>query len=79
VHGAQKPVEAMARPIRNYGDKNDDVYHPFLGSGTTVIAAEMSGRKCFGMEVSPAYCDVAAQRWSKFTGKEARRVPAASA
>jgi DNA modification methylase len=79
VHAAQKPVDAMARPIRNHGDKKDGVYDPFLGSGTTVIAAEMSGRNCFGMEISPAYCDVAAQRWSKFTGKEARRVPAAAA
>jgi DNA modification methylase len=78
VHGTQKPVECMARPIRNHGGKNDDVYDPFLGSGTTLIAAEMSGRKCYAMEVSPQYCDVAAQRWSKFTGKEARRVPGAA-
>jgi DNA modification methylase len=74
VHGTQKPVEAMARPIRNHGTKNDDVYDPFLGSGTTIIAAEMSGRRCFGMEISPAYCDVSVQRWERFTGKKAKRV-----
>jgi DNA modification methylase len=79
VHGAQKPVEAMARPIRNHGSKNDDVYDPFIGSGTTVIAAEMSGRRCYGMEISPAYCDVSVQRWEKFTGKKAERRAAEAA
>lgn len=69
-HGTQKPVECMARPIRNHGDKNDSVYDPFLGSGTTLIAAEQLGRKCFGIEISPSYCDVILTRWSNFTGKE---------
>lgn len=70
THGTQKPVECMARPIRNHGDKTDAVYDPFLGSGTTVIACEMLGRKCFGMELSPAYVDMDVTRWAKFTGKE---------
>jgi DNA modification methylase len=73
-HGTQKPVEAMARPVRNHGGKGDDVYDPFLGSGTTVIAAEQLGRRCFAMEVSPQYCDVAVQRWENFTGKKAKRM-----
>jgi DNA modification methylase len=61
-HGTQKPLECMARPIRNHGGKDDDVYDPFLGSGTTMIAAERSGRICFGMEIDPKYCAVILQR-----------------
>ena len=49
------------------------VYDPFLGSGTTLIAAEQLGRKCYGMEISPAYCDVIVKRWEQFTGKQATR------
>lgn len=60
--GNQKPLECMARPIRNHGGKDDDVYDPFLGSGTTMIAAERSGRICFGMEIDPKYCAVVLQR-----------------
>lgn len=71
VHSTQKPVECMARPIRNHGDKDDDVYDPFLGSGTTLIAAEQLGRRCYGLEISPAYCDVIVQRWENLTGKKA--------
>ena len=70
-HSTQKPVECMARPIRNHGGKNDDVYDPFLGSGTTLIAAEQLGRRCYGLEISPAYCDVIVQRWENLTGKTA--------
>ena len=46
-------------------------YEPFCGSGTTLIAAEQLGRKCYGMEIGPAYCDVIVQRWEKLTGKQA--------
>ena len=70
-HSTQKPVECMARPIRNHGDATDDVYDPFLGSGTTLIAAEQLNRKCYGMEISPAYCDVIVKRWENLTGKKA--------
>jgi DNA modification methylase len=49
------------------------VYEPFCGSGTTLIAAEQLGRKCYGMEISPAYCDVIVKRWEQFTGKQATR------
>jgi DNA modification methylase len=61
----------MARPIRNHGDVDDDVYDPFLGSGTTLIAAEQLNRKCYGMEISPQYCDVIVKRWETLTGKTA--------
>ena len=50
----------MERPIRNH---KGDVYDPFVGSGTTIIAAERQGRRCFAVEISPAYCDVVIQRW----------------
>lgn len=70
-HGTQKPIECMARPIRNHGTKEDDVYDPFLGSGTTLIAAEQLGRKCYGLEIDPGYCDVIVERWEKLTGKKA--------
>lgn len=70
-HPTQKPVECMARPIRNHGGPDDDIYDPFLGSGTTLIAAEQLNRRCFGMEISPQYCDVVIARWGKLTGKKA--------
>ncbi len=71
-HPTVKPVECMARPIRNHGGKDDDVYDPFLGSGTTIIAAEQLGRRCYGLEISPAYCDVIVERWEKLTGGKAQ-------
>ncbi len=70
-HGTQKPVECMARPIRNHGGKDDHVYDPFVGSGTTIIACEQLGRKCYAMEIEPKYVDVAVRRWEQFTGKQA--------
>jgi len=69
THSTQKPVECMARPMRNHD--HQIVYDPFLGSGTTLIAAEQLGRKCYGMEISPAYCDVIVKRWETLTGKKA--------
>jgi DNA modification methylase len=74
VHGTQKPVECMRRPILNNSCAGDPVYDPFLGSGTTLIAAQTSGRTCVGLEIDPAYVDVAVQRWQSFTGKQAVRV-----
>jgi DNA modification methylase len=46
-------------------------YEPFCGSGTTLIAAEQLGRKCYGMEISPQYCDIIVKRWENLTGKKA--------
>lgn len=75
-HSTQKPVECMARPIRNHGKAGDGVYDPFVGSGTTIIAAEQLGRCCFAIEISPAYCDMAVARWERLTGRKAERQPA---
>lgn len=72
VHGTQKPVECMRRPMLNNASPGQAVYEPFSGSGTTLIAAETSGRVCFAMELDPAYVDVAVRRWELFTGQTAR-------
>lgn len=71
-HGTQKPVECMKRPIENNSSPGQAVYEPFSGSGTTIIAAEMTGRSCHAIELNPAYVDVAVKRWQEFTGQEAR-------
>jgi len=70
-HGTQKPVEAMRRPIVNNSRPGELVYDPFLGSGTSLIAAEMTGRRCCGLEICPAYVDVIVRRWQAFTGRAA--------
>jgi DNA modification methylase len=70
-HGTQKPVECMKRPIENNSSPGQAVYEPFSGSGTTIIACEMTGRSCFAIELNPAYVDVAVRRWQEFTGKAA--------
>ncbi len=70
-HGTQKPVELMRRPILNNSKRGDIIYDPFLGSGTTLIAAHSTERICFGLDIDPRYIDVAVQRWQKFTGQVA--------
>ena len=70
-HGTQKPVDCMRIPIENNSQPGDAVYEPFSGSGTTIIAAEMTGRSCYAVELNPAYVDVAVRRWQEFTGKDA--------
>jgi len=70
-HSTQKPVACMSRPIRNNSVIGDIVSDPFLGSGTTMIAAEKHDRRCYGMEISPVYCDVIVERWENFTGLKA--------
>jgi DNA modification methylase len=69
VHGAQKPVGCMQRPIENNTNPGQGVYEPFAGSGTTIIAAEICGRACHAIELSPLYVDVAIRRWQAFTGQ----------
>ena len=71
VHPTQKSVELLRRPIHWHTKPGDVVFDATLGSGTTVIAAEMTGRRCFGAELAPAFCDVIVSRWQRLTGKEA--------
>jgi DNA modification methylase len=70
-HPTQKPVELMRKPILNHTKPGESVYEPFLGSGTTLAAAEGTGRVCYGLELDPRHVDVAVQRWQGLTGRKA--------
>ena len=70
-HPTQKPVELMRRPILNHLRRGELVYDPFLGSGTTLAAAELTERVCYGIELDPKYADVVVERWQTLTGKNA--------
>ena len=74
VHPTQKPVELVAYILETYSNQKELVIDFFGGSGTTLIAAEQLGRKCYMMELDPHYCDVIIARWEKLTGKEAVRI-----
>lgn len=70
-HPTQKAMELMRRPILNHTLPGEAVYDCFLGSGTTLIAAEQTGRVCYGVELDPKYVDVIIRRWQQYTGKQA--------
>lgn len=70
-HATPKPVEMCVDAILDVTNRDDVVLDPFLGSGTTLIAAEKSGRRCFGIELEPGFVDVAILRWQRLTGKSA--------
>ena len=70
-HPTQKPVDLMRRPIQNHLRRGEVVYDPFLGSGTTLAAAELAQRMCYGMELDPKYVDVVVQRWQTLAGSKA--------
>jgi DNA modification methylase len=70
-HPTMKPVALWAQAVTDGSRQGEIIYDPFLGSGTTLIAAEQLGRKCYGMEISPQYCDVIVKRWETLTGKKA--------
>lgn len=70
-HNAAKPVELVQYAIEASADRGQLVLDLFLGSGTTIVAAEASGMRCYGMEMEPKYCDVIVKRWQEFTGKTA--------
>jgi ParB-like chromosome segregation protein Spo0J len=72
-HPCAKPMKFWAWLMERVSNDGELIYDPFLGSGTTLIAAEQLGRKCFGMEISPQYCDVIVKRWETLTGKKAER------
>jgi DNA modification methylase len=71
LHSCPKPVGLYEELINSLCEPKSYVFEPFCGSGTTLIASEKTGRKCFGMEMSPRYCDVIVKRWEQFTGKKA--------
>lgn len=72
-HSTQKPVECMRRPMLNNSSPGQAIYEPFIGSGTTLIAAQSCGRVCFGIEIDPLFVDLAIRRWQSFTGEKAKR------
>jgi len=63
----------MRRPMLNNSSPGQAIYEPFLGSGTTLIAAQSCGRVCLGIEIDPLFVDVAIRRWQAFTGEGAKR------
>ena len=75
VHPTQKPVELIEYALQNNSKMGDTVMDLFLGSGSTLIAAEKKERVCFGMELDPKYIDVIIKRWEDFTGKKAEKIP----
>jgi hypothetical protein len=68
-HGCQKPLALSRRPILNHTEPGDAIYDPFLGSGTSAIAAELTERVCCGLEIDSKYVDVIVCRWQQLTGK----------
>ena len=65
-----KPVPLWIQAVQDGSRKGELVYDPFLGSGTTIIAAEQTGRVCYGLEIEPKYCDVVRKRWAEFVHGE---------
>lgn len=74
AHSTMKPVGLIRRLILNSSRTGDTVYDPFLGSGTTLLACEQTKRRCIGVEISPEYCAVIADRFQKLTGIEPKRL-----
>jgi DNA modification methylase len=71
LHPTMKPVELIAGMLSNSTTVGDIVLDPFVGSGSTIIAAQQLGRRCYGMEIEPRYVDVCVKRWEAFTGQKA--------
>jgi len=74
VHLTEKPVELAVRAIQYSSRPGENVLDLFAGSGSTLIACEQTGRRCYMMEIDALYCDVIVQRWEQFTGQKAERV-----
>jgi DNA modification methylase len=74
LHPTMKPIELVQRSLLNSSKPGNVVLDPFGGSGSTLIAAEQTNRKCRMVELDPQYCDVILERWEKFTGKSAELI-----
>ncbi len=72
-HPCTKPIKFWSWLMERTSEVGESVYDPFAGSGTTIIAAEMTGRTCWAVEIDPAYVDITVIRWQKFTGRTAVR------
>ena len=73
VHPTQKPLRTLTEIIKDH-IKGDIIYDGFLGSGSTLIAAQQCDKKCYGIELDEKYCDVVIERWEQFTGKKAEKI-----
>ena len=71
VHPTVKPVALVADAMRDCSRRGDIVLDPFMGSGTTILAAERVGRRAYGLELDPLYVDTAVRRWQAYTGRDA--------
>lgn len=74
LHPTQKPVGMLAEIIKDFSEEGDIILDCFGGSGSTLIACEQLGRKCFMAELDPRYCDVIIERWENFTGQKAVKI-----
>lgn len=74
IHPTQKPIKLCIWFIEKYSKENNFIIDPFLGSGSTLIAAEKTNRICYGMEIDPHYCDVIIRRWEEYTGQKAELI-----
>lgn len=74
IHPTQKPVRIFSEIMTDFSTSEDSILDLFGGTGTTLIAAEQLGRKCYMMELDPHYCDVIIARWEKLTGKKAIKI-----
>ena len=74
AHPTMKPLELVERAIENSSQQGDMVLDLFLGSGSTLIAAERTGRVCYGLELDPHYCTIVIARWESFTGRKAEKL-----
>jgi hypothetical protein len=70
-HPAVKPVALLVELIKAASKPGDTIYDPFLGSGSTLIACELTGRHCYALEIEPVWCDRAVHRWQALTGRDA--------
>lgn len=71
IHPTQKPMELFEKLLLNHSNRDDIIYEPFCGSGTTLLACEKNSRKCRAIEMSPQFCQVIIDRWEKFTNQKA--------
>lgn len=74
LHPTVKPITLLEDAMRDCSKRNDIVLDPFLGSGSTLLACEKSGRKCYGIEIEPEFVDVCIHRWEKLTGQKAEKI-----
>lgn len=78
LHPTMKPIDLIANEMKISSNKGSNVFDPFGGSGSTLIACEQLNRRCYMMELDPHYADVIIERWEKFTGEKAVRIKEAA-